>query len=444
MSPKRRNRLRFDEESLWSITDQNTADEMSNIALLLPGVSVATAVIDGTACVGGNAISFVSAFDEVWAVEIDPDRFDLLKGNVKKSIARSAHKQKTVRFFNADFLDVLENERDQIAAKRPVVFIDPPWGGEEYKKKGLVDLVLSDTKMVEVCSRSAKAGARHVLLKVPTNFNVRGFRDAVGAAGRVTLHDLRKMLLIAVDYDLAPLSPSPPPSTSTSPPRSLGSPSPLPPRPLPSDGDGAAVAPPVDLPAAAAGGGDGDDGDGSNPAAAVTAATASAAKKTAANRAARAELLGFLHGNTAVGVGVEGATAEAPPPPPPPPPPPLQEEQQQQQHSSSSSSSSSSGINTSSGSSTSSGNSGIGISRPSRNIRISSSSTSTSTSTSTRAMLPPPAPPYQEQTQGRHSERRRSTRQKPTATAVVAVVVVAFRRTAWKGEMVPPIRRVGD
>ncbi|CAN0197835.1 unnamed protein product, partial [Hapterophycus canaliculatus] len=146
---------------------------MSNITLLLPGVSVSTAVIDGTACVGGNAISFVSAFDEVWAVEIDPDRFDLLKGNVKKSIARSAHKEKTVRFFNADFLDVLESERYEIAAKRPVVFVDPPWGGEEYKKKvrsfamqGLVDLVLSDLPMVEVCRRSAKAGARHVLLKV--------------------------------------------------------------------------------------------------------------------------------------------------------------------------------------------------------------------------------------------------------------------------------------
>ncbi|CBJ32895.1 conserved unknown protein [Ectocarpus siliculosus] len=178
MSPKRRNRLRFDEESLWSITDQNTADEMTKIALLLPGVSASTAIVDGTACVGGNAISFVSAFDEVWAVEIDPDRFDLLKGNVKKAIARSAHKEKTVRFFNADFLRVLETERGGIAEKRPIVFIDPPWGGEEYKKKGggeeyekkgLVDLSLSDTPMVDVCGRAAKAGARHVLLKVTTS-----------------------------------------------------------------------------------------------------------------------------------------------------------------------------------------------------------------------------------------------------------------------------------
>lgn len=69
------------------------------------------------------------------AVEINPARFELLKGNVKKSVARSAHKTKTVRFFNADFLDVLEAERGAIGAKRPVVFIDPPWGGEAYKKK---------------------------------------------------------------------------------------------------------------------------------------------------------------------------------------------------------------------------------------------------------------------------------------------------------------------
>lgn len=32
--------------------------------------------------------------------------------------------------------------------------------------QGLVDLVLSGLPMVEVCRRSAKAGARHVLLKV--------------------------------------------------------------------------------------------------------------------------------------------------------------------------------------------------------------------------------------------------------------------------------------
>ncbi|CAM9827099.1 unnamed protein product, partial [Pylaiella littoralis] len=340
MSPKRRNRLRFDEESLWSITDQNTADEMSNVALLLPGVTSTTAIVDGTACVGGNAISFVSAFDEVWAVEISPDRFELLKGNVKKSIARSAHKAKTVRFFNANFLDVLETERDAIGEKRPVVFIDPPWGGEEYKKKGLIDLYLSGTPLVEVCGRAAKAGARHVLLKAPTNFNLRGFRKAIGPAGRVSLHDMRKMLLVAVDYDLSPLSSEPPSPSPSSP--SLSSTtslaaSPRPP-PLGPEGGGAAAdfANHDNVVANGCGGGGGGGGGGDRRSgemlfeettgAAIAAATASAAVKIAANQAARAELLGFLHGNGS-------AAATAPPVPPPPPPPPPQQQQQQQDHS---------------------------------------------------------------------------------------------------------------
>lgn len=40
--------------------------QISSITLMLPGVSTSTVVIDGTACVGGNAISFASIFDEVW------------------------------------------------------------------------------------------------------------------------------------------------------------------------------------------------------------------------------------------------------------------------------------------------------------------------------------------------------------------------------------------
>ena len=55
---------------------------------------------------------------------------------------------------------------------------------------------------------------------MPTNFNITGFQDAVGSAGRVTVHhrNMRKMLLVAIDYELEPLSSPPsdplPPSTS--------------------------------------------------------------------------------------------------------------------------------------------------------------------------------------------------------------------------------------
>lgn len=41
-------------------------EQISNVALMLPGVSAATLIVDGTACVGGNVLSFAASFDEVW------------------------------------------------------------------------------------------------------------------------------------------------------------------------------------------------------------------------------------------------------------------------------------------------------------------------------------------------------------------------------------------
>lgn len=69
------------------------------------------------------------------AVEIDRDRFDLLKGNVRKSAGTATSTPGRVLFFNANFLKLLETERQRLAVKRPVVFLDPPWGGVSYKKQ---------------------------------------------------------------------------------------------------------------------------------------------------------------------------------------------------------------------------------------------------------------------------------------------------------------------
>lgn len=74
-------------------------------------------------------------------MEIDRDRFALLKGNVKKASGSSSTHGR-VRFFNNDFLNVLESERKGMSAKRPVIFLDPPWGGVDYKKQVRVTVSL--------------------------------------------------------------------------------------------------------------------------------------------------------------------------------------------------------------------------------------------------------------------------------------------------------------
>ena len=67
-------------------------------------------------------------------MEIDEERFALLKGNVKKAVGSTAGCGRRVLFFNEDFLSVLEAEKERIGDKRPVIFLDPPWGGVHYKQ----------------------------------------------------------------------------------------------------------------------------------------------------------------------------------------------------------------------------------------------------------------------------------------------------------------------
>lgn len=68
------------------------------------------------------------------AVEIDRDRFELLVSNVENCLGGPGNPA-GVRFLNGDFLNVLQQEKEKIGAKRPVIFLDPPWGGVDYKKQ---------------------------------------------------------------------------------------------------------------------------------------------------------------------------------------------------------------------------------------------------------------------------------------------------------------------
>lgn len=100
-----RRRLRIDPVAAFSVTDQATADEMTSIIRSLatylwepPNGSntqsdgdrhtsttslLPLSITDGTACCGGNTISFLSAFEQVTAVELDEERYEDLVHNLR-------------------------------------------------------------------------------------------------------------------------------------------------------------------------------------------------------------------------------------------------------------------------------------------------------------------------------------------------------------------------
>ncbi|ETI53917.1 hypothetical protein F443_03208 [Phytophthora nicotianae P1569] len=206
-----RSQLRVDEVAEFSVTDFEMATKISQfvLELFVPTRDDMTSecdnedrddgtttteerkkyplvVTDGTACVGGNVLSFCDFFTHVNAVENDSTRVEMLRHNLhvlQKTNANCIH---------ANYLDVM------LELKQDVVFLDPPWGGPEYKDLEKVDLFLGGLPLHEICMR-LHGSAKCIVLKVPSNFDNAKFSQLV--PGKVVIRrDLKKMHLVLLDF----------------------------------------------------------------------------------------------------------------------------------------------------------------------------------------------------------------------------------------------------
>ncbi len=182
-----REQIRLDEVAMYSVTDMRTADAISNFIAKLDGLNEDNIVItDGTACAGGNTISFCKKFKKVQAVELDTTRYEMLMHNLK--ILRCAN----ATCCHANYLELV------CSLTQDIVFLDPPWGGPSYKEKDEVELFLGDVPLDEICEK-LKSRTKYVIIKAPTNLNYEKFKAKISGNLQVR-HEFRKMLLIVVDY----------------------------------------------------------------------------------------------------------------------------------------------------------------------------------------------------------------------------------------------------
>jgi len=162
--PAIRNLLKLDEEAAYSVTDMYTADKITRDILCYTGCTV---ICDATACIGGNTASFARSFKHVVAIERDKTRYEFLVNNME---ALQAHNVKCV---HGDALDEVSWVHNTYSTY-DVIFIDPPWGGPEYKHQTVLDLQLSGVPLEDVCRRWAPY-TKFFALKTPTNFDEQKF-----------------------------------------------------------------------------------------------------------------------------------------------------------------------------------------------------------------------------------------------------------------------------
>lgn len=175
----------MDKVASYSITDERSAAAMT--AVIARYVGRGAHVVDATACVGGNTISFAGAFGRVTAIELDQVRLEYLRHNVE--VMGVAASVECVHGSCVDQLPRLDSD---------AVFFDPPWGGPEYASQERVSLSIGDVGLADLANITA-ARTRFIFLKLPTNFDVDAFAAQCRCPIVERITSMRKMLFLVVD-----------------------------------------------------------------------------------------------------------------------------------------------------------------------------------------------------------------------------------------------------
>ena len=177
--------LKITDKGLYSITKPLDAQWITE-QILKEFIKVPT-IIDGTAGIGGNVISFARHFKNVIGIELNKVHYNVLKDNI------NLLDLKNVRLYNDNILTYYENikERDKC-----IFFIDPPWGGRRYKNFKNFVLKIGKYYIHEFIEILYKSGFKHIVLKAPLNLNVNLIINHISYKNIKAIKHVNMMLLM--------------------------------------------------------------------------------------------------------------------------------------------------------------------------------------------------------------------------------------------------------
>lgn len=190
--------LQIDEESISFITTPNNAKQIGRIIKKYfdnNNIDL-NSIIDCTACVGGDTITFSKLFNKVISVEIDKDRFNMLENNI------NIYKLDNIISHNDDCLSVLK-KYENIQA----VYFDPPWGGSDYKIHKKLKLFINDISIEKITidlilKKYNKIPPKFIIFKLPKNYDLLYFYENISSLKKeinIYLHEFKKINLIIVE-----------------------------------------------------------------------------------------------------------------------------------------------------------------------------------------------------------------------------------------------------
>jgi predicted RNA methylase len=152
--------LKTTEEGSYSITRRRDANRVMTWLENTIGNLETKTITDSTACNGGDTINFALKFKSVKSIELQDINFEILKHNVEQ------YGLTNVELFHGDCTKIMNWKSD-------LLYIDPPWGGPNYKLHENLDLFLG-AKRLDIWIEEILQKYNHpcyIVLKVPQNYN---------------------------------------------------------------------------------------------------------------------------------------------------------------------------------------------------------------------------------------------------------------------------------
>ena len=178
------NKLRIDEVGLYSISTPKNASIISQLIKKNINYQDNIIITDAMAGVGGNTISFSSYFYIVNSIEIDNIRFEYLVSNIQ------LYNKENILCLKGNFLDYISKMYQDI------IFLDPPWGGKNYKEHEIIKIKIDDKTLEEICIYIIENKVCNVIaLKLPLNYDLEEIKKI---KQELIIEKLEKMILLII------------------------------------------------------------------------------------------------------------------------------------------------------------------------------------------------------------------------------------------------------